>query len=161
MMTNYRRILAPIELNRQGEQIVRRAHHMARALDAQLVVVHAVYHHTGFESDHVPFMTPQQLLRQIVAQMQERLEQLLRRAGAAEVTGRVLAGKAVKILPEFAWEWRPDLIVLADGADYGLQRSSLLRAILPVREPAWDILAVQTGSALSPGRLLRWMTRLT
>ncbi|MDR9437609.1 MAG: universal stress protein [Thiohalophilus sp.] len=160
-MANYRRILAPIELNRQGEQIVRRAHHMAMALDAQLVVLHAVYYSTGFESDHVPFLTPQQLQRQIAAQMQERLEQLLKRAGAAEVRGEVLAGKATKILPAFAREWRPDLIVLADGVDYGLQRSSVLGALLPGREPAWDILAVQTGVSLSPGRLLRWMTRLT
>ncbi|MFP4611276.1 MAG: universal stress protein, partial [Thiohalophilus sp.] len=122
-MNGYRRILVPIELDRKGETTVRRAHRIANALGAEMVVVSPVYYQTGFESDHVPFMTPQQLMQQTADMMQQRLEELLLRAGAGEVAGRVLIGKPAKIIPEFARQWQPDLIVLTEGRSYALGKS--------------------------------------
>ncbi len=157
-MTNYRRILAPIELDANGEAIIRRAHDIAKVFKAQLVVVNAVYHDCGLESDHVPFLTPQQLLTQIVKDMEQRLEQLLLRAGASSgAKGCVLPGKAEKVIPAFAQEWRPDLIVLAEGDGYGLQGRRTMFGISSPAESSWDLLTVRTGGTFTAGKLWRWL----
>lgn len=156
-MTNYRRILAPIELNVKGEAIIRRAQDVARAFEAQLVVVNAVHHDCGLESDHVPFLTPQQMLAQIVKDMQQRLEQLLLRVGASGAKGCILPGKPEKVIPAFAQEWRPDLIVLAEGAGYGLQGRHTIFGISSPAKSSWDLLTVQTGGSFTVGKLWRWL----
>lgn len=153
-MADYRRILVPIELDRKGEMTVRRAQGIAQAMGGRLVVVSPVYYQTGFESDHVPFMTPQQLMRQTAQMMQQRLNELLLRAGAGEAQGRILIGKPNKIIAEFARQWRPELIVLGEGRNYGLRKA--LR--LPGDQQAdWDILTVQAGSRPTLGGLWRWI----
>lgn len=153
-MADYRRILVPIELDRKGEMTVRRALGMAQAMGGQLVVVSPVYYQTGFESDHVPFMTPQQLLRQTAGMMQQQLDELLLRAGAGEAQGRILVGKPAKIIPAFARQWRPELIVLGEGRSYGLRKALRLPGD---QQTDWDILTVRTGSLTGLGGLWRWV----
>ncbi|MGD8407143.1 MAG: universal stress protein [Thiohalophilus sp.] len=161
-MNSYRRILAPVELDRKGEMTVRRAHAIARSLNAELVVVSPLYHHTGFESDHVPFLTPQQLMQQTAVMMQQRLDDLMLRAGAGDVAARILTGKPVKIIPEFARQWRPDLIVLTEGRNYGLRKMLKLPAMDSTeQQPEWDFLTVQTGPLPILNGLWRWIMKTT
>lgn len=70
-------LLAAVELNRRAAGVIRRAARLAQAADLVLVVVHVVEHETGFESDHVPFLTPTQLREAMAQAARERLRRLL------------------------------------------------------------------------------------
>lgn len=156
-MTAYQRIFVPIEVNLKGESVVRRAQEIAAPFGATLFVVSVVDHHCGFESDHVPFMSPQALVQKTVRDMQRRLDHLLERAGASQAQGRVLPGKAHQIIPQLAATWQPDLVVLAQGAHYGLSPArGWLDQFLGGTRP-WDLLTVRTrGLSVGGGKRRRW-----
>jgi nucleotide-binding universal stress UspA family protein len=125
-MLNYQRILAVVDLSAASAAIIRRALQLARQHQAKLRVVSIVEHDTGFESDHIPFLTPQQLREATARQQSEKLDLLLARLGAPGVEAEVLAAESARLaLSELLGEWRPDMMVVGSRGSYGLPGDSM------------------------------------
>jgi universal stress protein A len=120
LMPRYERILAVIDLSERGELVARRALRLARSCDARLAVAHVVDYTPGFESDHVPFLTPQQMQGRLVRVARGELGALLGRIGADHVEQRVASGRPRREIVNLVSSIRPDLIVVGPDAPDGL-----------------------------------------
>ena len=60
-MKQCQHILCVIDPDARGEQVLQLAWEHARRHSASLLTAHVVDYHTGFESDHAPFMSPTEL----------------------------------------------------------------------------------------------------
>jgi universal stress protein A len=146
-MHAYHRILAAVDLSSRGEQVARRALHVSRLCGARLLVAHVVDHHTGFESDHVPFLTPQEIRAELAKVAGRRLEEMMERIGATEAQTRVETGPSGKAVAELAAGWQPDLVIVGSHAPHDLQGARRLNH-------PFDVLVVQMESRNLAGRLL-------
>lgn len=72
----------------------------------------------GFESCHVPFLTPLEWQRRTQADLASRLRDLLQRIGMDQCNFRLLSGSPNQVMADLAEEWGADLI-LAKEADVG------------------------------------------
>ncbi len=146
-MEAYRRILVPVDLNANTELVLHRAWRLARRFDAELLAVHVVDYHAGFESDHISSLTGPQLNAALAKEAEKRLRAVLDRIGAREVEVRAVVGEPKKVCREFAAAWRPDLVVVAANATHGLRERR--------QELSFDVLIVQLDAPTAPARFLR------
>lgn len=160
-MKSYRRILAVIDIPPKGEPIIRRALALARVNQAQLLVATIVDLDTGFESDHVPFMTPSQLRERTAQDIRGRLDLMLARLGAPGIEGRVLTGKPNLAVAALSEEWQPDLIVGAARETAAIQKTSSLTPFTTAPSLPCDVLTLHQGGSGSWGRRIRgWFPNL-
>jgi nucleotide-binding universal stress UspA family protein len=124
-----------------------RAWRLARRFEAELLVLHVVDYHAGFESDHISSLTGPQLNAALAQEAEQRLHALLDRVGAHGVEVRAVVGEPKKICHEIAAAWRPDLVVVGANATHGLRQR---RQELP-----FDVLIVQLDAPPAPARFLR------
>lgn len=143
----YRRILAPVDLGAHTEPVLRRAWRLARRFDAELLVLHAVDYHAGFESDHIASLTGPQLNAALATEAEKRLRAMLDRVGARGAEVRAVVGEPQKACRELAATWRADLVVVGANATHGLRQR---RQELP-----FDVLIVQLDAPAAPARFLR------
>jgi len=160
-MKPYRRILAVIDIPPKGENVVRRALALARANEAELMVATVVDLDTGFESDHVPFMTPQQLRERTAQDIRQRLDLMLARIGAPGVEARVLTGRTNPQVVSLSEDWRPDLIVGAPRETAAIQEASSLLSFATPQPLSCDVLTMYQGGSSTWGRRIReWFPNL-
>ena len=119
-MLTYKRIMTAIDLGDRGIQVARRALHLARSCGAELLICHVVDYTPGFESDHYPFLTPQEMMQTLATTTRETLDAILDSIGAHDAQARVAVGRARDAVIELAEEWRADLVVVGSHATYGL-----------------------------------------
>ena len=81
-MSTYKRILALIALNSDSAAVARRAVQLSRAYGATLALAAVVDYTPGFESDHVPFLTPGEMRQAIVRDLREKLDRMTIEVGA-------------------------------------------------------------------------------
>ncbi|HPB73946.1 MAG TPA: universal stress protein [Chromatiaceae bacterium] len=72
-----RPVLCLLDPDARGEAVLRQALALARRLAAPLAVAHFVEHGTGFEADHVPFLTPRAMNEALAEAARERLGAML------------------------------------------------------------------------------------
>jgi nucleotide-binding universal stress UspA family protein len=152
-MPAYRRIIALIEPRPGGEAVVRRALQTARFHGAALAIAGIVDYSPGFESDHVPFLTPTQMTDAICADVRERLGEILTRAGGGSAEIIVARGSRDDAVADILGSWKPDLVLVGRRAPHGLDKpdSRLARdAALP-----FDVLFVQNEPRSFAGRMVQ------
>ncbi len=90
-MRSYRRILSLIDLTENGESVARRGLQLARMYNAALALSVIVDYAPGFECDHVPFRTPQQMRDAIVRDVKSKLDSIIATIGAGGAEAVVVA----------------------------------------------------------------------
>jgi len=142
-MQNYQRVLAVVDLGTASETIIRHALRVSRQHKAELQVVSVVSYNTGFECDHVPFMTPKQLRAQMAEQQAQKLGVMLARIGAPSVEGTVLVGASVdSVLQELNAAWQPQVVVIGTRGSYGLNQEKVAQI-----DSRCDVLSVDIAPA--------------
>lgn len=147
-MIVHRRILTAIDLTRRGEAVARHAARLARSEGARLIVAHVMDYSPGFESDHVPFITPDEMKAALVKAAEIMMTRLVRRLDAGEnVCQVVVAGRREPSIAGLAARWRPDMIVVGEDATHGLEAGGAgcevlivptgRSAFFPWNRPAW------------------------
>jgi nucleotide-binding universal stress UspA family protein len=141
--------------------VIRRALALARANAAELMVATVVDLDTGFESDHVPFMTPQQLRERTAQDVSHRLDLLLARIGAPGIEARVLTGRPNREVVALSEDWRPDLIVGAARETAAIQEASSLLPLATPQSLPCDVLTLHRAGSGTWGRRIRaWFPSL-
>ena len=146
-MPAYKRILALVDIGRNGEAVVRRAAPLAASCHAELAVAGIVDYAPGFECDHVPFRTPQQMRMAIVRDVTGKLDEMVRRIGCrAEVI--VAADSERQAVADLSRSWRPDLVLVGSHAPHGLLEADS-------GNPGFDVLTVRAGKRGLAGRFVQ------
>ena len=145
-MSTYKRILALVALNSDSATVARRAVQMARSYGATLALAAVVDYTPGFESDHVPFLTPDEMRQATVRDMRERLQQMMTEVGAGGCEIIVGCGSEQEVVAELTRSWRPDLVLVGMHARHGLERNS--------ERAAYDVLTIQSNRPSFAGRMI-------
>lgn len=119
-MRSYRRVLAAIDIDRRGETVARQAWRIAQDEGARFALAHIADYGRGFESDHAPFLTPQEVEGKLEPVIRRRLTALAGQIGADGAAVLVGFGDAAAQLPALALNWQPDLLVVGLHAPHGL-----------------------------------------
>lgn len=146
-MRSYRRILALVSTHADSEAVARRAVQLARFHGATLALAAVVDYTPGFDSDHVPFMTPRQVREALLRDVRGRLERLL--SGIECEGGReviVACGEERDVVAELTRSWAPDLVLVGSRAKHGMDRIA--------GHAPYDVLIVQNGRQGFAGRLV-------
>lgn len=146
-MPAYKRIMALVDPGRNGEAVVRQAARLAASCHAELAVAGIVDYVPGFECDHVPFRTPQEMRRAIVRDVTEKLGELLRRLGCRAET-IVASGSERQAVADLTRSWRPDLVLVGSHAPHGLGGAG-------GESPGFDVLVVRAGRTGLAGRIVQ------
>ena len=111
-MSNRPTILAAVDLNDHAVGIVRRAAKLAAHCAGHLVVVHAIDHRPGYESDQVPLIGPAEVEDQMARYAQAWLTGLLHHLNLANATAEVHPGRALETVCDLAARLRPLYVVV-------------------------------------------------
>ena len=149
-MRTYHRILALVALNADAEAVAVRALQMSRSYNATLALAAVVDYRPGYECDHMPFMTPEQLRLATIKDVTEKLDELVDKIGAGGAEIIVAGGRENEAVADIASSWRPDLVLVGARAPHGLDGV----AVKPVRPLPYDVLIVQNGRPSKVGRLI-------
>jgi len=145
-MGAYKRILALVSLNGDSATVAKRAAQFSRTYGATLALASVVDYTPGFESDHVPFLTPEEMRQAIVRDMRERLQQMMTEVGAGGCEIIVGCGSEQEVVFELTRSWRPDLVLVGSHARHGLEQNS--------GRAAYDVLTVQSNRPSLAGRMI-------
>lgn len=153
-MAIYRRILALADISANGEAVARRAAQMALAHNATLAVAALVDYTPGFECDHIPFRTPQEMREAIARDVAGKLDDMVARIGLGGAEVIVAGGDAEKAGADLVRSWRPDLVLVGSHAPHGLDAPPRSLVRRDGRLP-FDVLIVQMGKPSFTGRLIQ------
>lgn len=110
-MSLYRHILAAVELDDNGSQLLTRARELAELMNARLSVVHVVEYVT-LDTGEALIATPVDLTQQMVAAAQKQVYALCERAGVPAESAQVLSGPIAGEILKTAQELGVDLIAV-------------------------------------------------
>ncbi len=145
-MSDYKRILALVAFNSDSEAVARRAVQLSRSYGATLALAAVVDYTPGFESDHVPFLTPGEMRQAIVRDMREKLDQIMTKIGAGGCEIIVGCGSEKEVVSELTSSWRPDLVLVGSHARHGLDQNG--------ERAAYDVLTIQNKRPGFAGRMI-------
>ena len=145
-MSAYKRILALISLNSDSATVAKRAVQLSRSYGATLALASVFDYTPGFESDHVPFLTPEEMRQASVRDMRERLQQMMTEAGAGGCEIIVGCGSEKEVVSELTGSWRPDLVLVGSNARHGLDQNG--------ERAAYDVLTIQNNRSSFVGRMI-------
>lgn len=148
-------LLAAVDLDRRAAGVVRHAARLAQSMDLVLVVVHVVEHETGFESDHVPFLSPVQLRGAMARAAHERLQRLMQKMNLPPAECVVLAGALRTELAELVLQRRARYVVTGPLKWGALSKLAKLAADVRLQEVGCDVLHVGDDEHWS-AHLARW-----
>ena len=152
-MPAYRRVIALVEPRPHGDAVVRRALQLARFHGAALALAAVVDYAPGFESDHVPFLTPKAMTDAICADVRKRLGEMLARAGGSGAEIIVAAGSRDDAVEDILGSWKPDLVLVGRRAPHGLDKPG---SRLPRHDGLpCDVLFVQNEPGGFVGRMVQ------
>ncbi len=121
-MNLYRHILAAIELDDSGEQLLVRARDLAQALGAKLSIVHIV-EYIALDSGEALLATPVDLNRQLLEGAQKRMNSLCAKLGIPTDSARVVNGPVPLAILDMAATEGIDLIAVGHRARRGFLSS--------------------------------------
>jgi len=154
-------LIAAVDLTDRAEEVLRRAARLARFGNMRLVIAHVVEYHCGFESDHVPFMTPGQMqaqmtrdahawLRGLAHHMQLHGAEIVVRSGQpAEVLGALVAERHARYVVTGPLKWGAISKLAELARDHRLIESRC------------DVLHTGGGGKRVGERLWRWLAGQT
>lgn len=145
-MSTYKRILALVAFNGDSAAVAKRAVQLSRSYGATLALAAVVDYTPGFESDHVPFLTPDEMRQAIVRDVREKLDQMMTEAGAGGCEIIVGCGSEREVVSELTRSWRPDLVLVGSSARHGLEQNG--------ERTTYDVLITQTGRPSFAGRMI-------
>lgn len=145
-MSTYKRILALVALNGDSAAVAKRAVQLSRAYGATLALASVVDYTPGFESDHVPFLTPGEMRQFIVRDLREKLDQMMTEIGAGGCEIIVGCGSEKEVVSELTRSWRPDLVLVGSHARHGLDQNGA--------RAAYDVLTIQNNRPGFAGRMI-------
>lgn len=145
-MGTYKRILALVAVHSNSAAVAQRAVQMSRAYGATLALAAVVDYSSGFECDHVPFLTPEEMGQAIVRDLRERLDRMMMDIGAGGCEIIVGCGSEKDVVAELTRSWRPDLVLVDAHARHGLEQHD-------GRAP-YDVLITQSGRPSLAGRMI-------
>lgn len=151
-------LLAAVDLDRRAASVIRRAARLAQSAGLDLVVVHVVEHETGFESDHIPFLTPAQLRADMVRAASAWLRSLLQRLNLPQVEVVVQSGVLAAVLTGMVEQRRVRYLITGPLQWGALSRLATLAADPRVVAARCDVLHVGDGDHWS-ARLAHWARR--
>lgn len=148
-MSSYRRILAFVALTADAEALVRRAVQLSRLHGASLALVTVVDFVAGYECDRYPVVSGDEMREAIAADVRNQLDRLLTGArGGAEII--VARGHEADAVDHTLRAWRPDLVLVAQGADHGVPaRGASGFDLLTVGSGGWQNVAGRLINALA------------
>jgi nucleotide-binding universal stress UspA family protein len=124
-MHDYRRILALIDLSKEGAAVARRALHLARLGGAELVFLHLVEHDPVLDGGYPP--PGRDVERSAYEQAAlRRLKFLADGLDAKEAVLQARFGQAAQGFADCIADWQPDLVVVAQDPGYLSGRHDLL-----------------------------------
>ena len=145
-MSTYKRILALVAFNSDSAAVARRAVQLARSYGATLALAAVVDYTPGFESDHVPFLTPGEMRLAIARDLREKLDQMMTEVGAGGCEIIVGCGSEKEVVAELTGSWRPDLVLVGSHARHGLEQNG--------ERAAYDVLTIQNSRPSFAGRMI-------
>jgi hypothetical protein len=104
-------LMVAVDLNTSAPDLIRRAARLASTADLHLLVVHLVEYHSGFESDHIPFISPAQMRSEMANSARDGLVRLLQSLGLPEAEVLVTAGRLNPGLAELVLEYQAHYLI--------------------------------------------------
>lgn len=144
-MRTYRRILAFIDISAAHQAVADRAAQLSQNYGADLALAAVVNLHPGYEADHAPCMTPNQLRQATMDDLGKRLEGLADGAGVPAAEIIIGSGSEADTAAEIANSWRPDLVLVGADSPHGFDAAT---------GTDFDVLVVKTGKPSFAGRII-------
>jgi universal stress protein A len=110
-MSLYQHVLAAIDLDANGELVLKRAHELAQAFGARLTVVHVV-EYIALDAGEGIVATPMDLTAELCEKARTQLAALCTRAGVPPESARVVSGPTQMQILEAAQQAGADLIAV-------------------------------------------------
>ena len=143
-MPVYSRILLAIGLNEDSPALARRAQSLARALGAELLLLHVV-EFVPVEPMGETLMPAVQIEEELLARARERLSALAQELGIPEASCRIEAGNLKTEIVRIARETHADLIALASRERHGPSILLNLTDDAVLHAAPCDVLALRVG----------------
>ena len=143
-MSIYRRILLALELNENSLPLARRAQALARALGAELELLHVV-EYVPVEPMGETLMPAVQIEEELLARARRELDTLAAELGLAPEACRLEAGNVKAEIVRVARERDTDLIVLSSRERHGLSILVNLTEDTVLHAAPCDVLALRVG----------------
>ena len=141
-MASYQHILAAVDLDPHGEQVLRHAQSLARVFGARLSVLHVVEFIPMDSGDALMIATPD-LNRQLVEQARQQASALCEKCGVPAGQLMVLQGSASAEIKRQAQESAVDLVVLGHHPRRGIAALFSHTDEHVVQRACCDVLAVR------------------
>ena len=139
-------ILCVIDPDTRGEQVLQLAWEHARRHSATLLTAHVVDHHTGFESDHVPFMSPAELATGLAQAASQRIRAMLEKIHPAGNLW-VEVGQERQSVIRLANDCEANLVIVGSHSPFGLRTT---QAHTPPHHFPFEVLTVQVRRSWNP-----------
>ncbi|HEY6483242.1 MAG TPA: universal stress protein [Steroidobacteraceae bacterium] len=143
-MPDYRRILLVVDLTEDSPPIARRAQELARALGAQIDLLHVV-EYAPVEPMGETLMPSVQIEDELLERARERLRALGEQLGLAPAACKVESGNVKAEIVRIARELHTDLIVLGSRERHGLSILVNFTEDTVLHAAPCDVLAVRVG----------------
>lgn len=145
-MKQCQHILCVIDPDARGEQVLQLAWEHARRHSAVLLTAHVVDYHTGFESDHAPFMSPTELATGLAEAATRRIRAMLDKIHPSGNLW-VEVGPERQTVIALANDCGADLVIVGSHSPFGL-RTTQARTV-PHHFP-FEVLTVQVRRSWNP-----------
>lgn len=149
-MKQCKNILCVIDPDARGEQVLQLAWEHARRHCAALLTAHVVDYHTGYESDHVPFLSPNELAAGLAQAATRRIRAMLDRIHPAGNLW-VEIGPEKQSVIALANDCGADLVIVGSHSPYGLRTT---QAHTPPHHFPFEVLTVEVKRRWNP---MQWL----
>jgi len=149
-MKQCKSILCVIDPDARGEQVLQLAWEHARRHSAALLTAHVVDYHTGFESDHAPFMSPTELVAGLAQAASRRIRAMLDRIHP-EGNMWVEVGPERATVIELASDCGADLVIVGSHSPFGLRTT---QSRTPPHHFPFEVLTVEVRRSWNP---MHWL----
>ena len=144
------RILCVIDPDARGEQVLQQAWELARRQSAALLTAHVVDYHTGYESDHAPYMSPTELAAGLAEAASRRIRAMLDKIHPAGNLW-VEVGPERHTVIELASDCQADLVIVGSHSPFGLRTT---QAHTPPHHLPFEVLTVEVRRSWNP---MQWL----
>jgi len=159
MTQGQRCLIVAVDLDRHVESIIRRAANVARFGNLPLMVVHVVEHDCGFETDHIPFRTPDELRATMAREARAWLLGVVHHLGLPDTEVVTRSGNLPDVLADLAVARRARYVVTGSPAWGALSRLASLANDSRLAAIRCDLLHMGNDKANPGQRLASWAGR--
>jgi len=140
----YRQILLAVDFSEHGEQVIQRAHDLAKKYEARLNIIHVVEDMPIMDSSYGPIVPFDiDLTDQMMDAAQKRLAEIADRLAIPQDRRRVEIGSPKAEIIRIAKEQQVDLIVIGSHGRHGIGLLLGSTAASVIHHAECDVLAVR------------------